>query len=208
MIITWHGQTCFKIVSQKSKEGPTTTLIDLFDKEIGIKPPKNDADILMLTSSGEEPEESSAFVVNSPGEYDIKGIAISGISSGGKNGPTKNIIYTFISEDIKVCHLGKLSQAELSTEQLEEIGETDILMIPIGGGDSLETKVALKIVEQIEPKIVIPMYFKIAGLKEKLEDVSEFLKSLGIKSLPGIDKLSIKKKDLSEEEAKIIVLNP
>jgi L-ascorbate metabolism protein UlaG (beta-lactamase superfamily) len=103
--------------------------------------------------------------------------------------------------------LGKLSQKELTTEQLEEIGDVDILMVPVGGGESIVSKDALKIMEQIEPKLVIPMYYKVSGLKEKLEDVSDFLKSLGIKALPAIDKLVIKKKELSEEEAKIIVLN-
>lgn len=207
MTITWHGQTCFKIVSPKGKDGATTILIDTFKKEIGLKSPKNDADVLLLTEADSLPEDGESFLINGPGEYDVKGVSIFGIDSEGAKGKSKNVIYTVEIEDIRVCHLGKLSQKELTTEQLESIGNVDILMVPVGGGESIESKEALKVMEQIEPKVVIPMYYKVAGLKENLEDVSGFLKSLGIKELAPVDKLTIKAKELSAEEAKIVVLN-
>ena len=112
------------------------------------------------------------------------------------------------AEDLKLCHLGDLGQEELTEEQLEKIGEVDILMIPIGGTYTISAKEALKIMSQIEPRITIPMHYALPKLKIKLDGLDKFLKSLGIKSITPENKLSIKKKDISPEEAKIIVLKP
>ncbi len=239
MNINWYGQTCFRINTQRNKNGLVNILIDPLGREDGFRSPKLEADIF-LSSSGFEIEKkklSSAagnyFLITGPGEYDIKGVYIQGLSaktsrsqrdspagSGtGKIEGKKTVIYTLESEGIKICHLGRLGGEELSPDQVEKIGEVDILMVPIGGpygptrqtglgGETANAKEALKVVSQIEPKIIIPMYYKIPKLKIKLGGLNEFLKLLGIKSLPPLAKLSIKKKDISKEEAKIIVLEP
>ena len=126
-----------------------------------------------------------------------------------KAGAVKNnTIYTIEAEDIKICHLGLLGEKELSTEQLEKSGEVDVLMIPVGGGNSLDSQQAVKIMSQIEPKIIIPMNYKIPQIRTELDGVDKFLKILGIKSLEALPKLSIRKKDISNEEAKVIILQP
>lgn len=203
MNITWHGQSCFKIAAQKSKDGAVNILIDLFSKEIGLRPPKSDCDISISTSNSAPKDASSgSFVIDGPGEYDVKGVSVSGIAN------KENTIYVIEAEDIKICHLGILAQNELSSTQLDEIGDVDVLMLPVGDSNAIDAKGAIKIMSQIEPKITIPMYYKLPGLKEKLDGVDVFLKALGIKSLASQPKLSIKKKDISVEEAKIVVLTP
>jgi L-ascorbate metabolism protein UlaG (beta-lactamase superfamily) len=151
-------------------------------------------------------------LIDSPGEYEIKGIFIQGIpsfhdeSQGQERGRTT--IYTIETEQMSLCHLGDLGQKELTTNQLERIGDVDILMVPIGGKYTISAKEAIKVMAQIEPKIIIPMHYKIPKLKIKLAGSNDFLKSLGIKSIESTDKLLIKKGNLSEEEAKIIILKP
>lgn len=205
MNISWYGQNCFRIITQKEKNGQINILIDLFDKESGLRSPKTDADILLDTGN-KKAGSSPAFFIGGPGEYDVKGVFVRGVSSAKDGGKEENTIYTIESEDIKICHLGLLKQKELSTEQLETIGEVDVLLVPVGGGESLTAEEAVKIISQVEPKITIPMHYKVPGLKEKLDGAERFLKVLGIKSLAPIEKLSLKKKDLSEEEAKIVTL--
>jgi len=61
---------------------------------------------------------------------------------------------------------------------------------------------------QIEPKITIPMYYQIPKLRLKLEGLDKFLKAMGIKKVEPLQKFSIKKKNISSDEAKIIILNP
>lgn len=212
MNITWKGQSCFQISSSQVKNGSISIVIDPFSKEIGLKVPKLQADILLVTHDHSDHNNIKAvlgdpFIIEGPGEYDIKGVFVHGISAshGGKE---ETSIYILETEGLRLCHLGDLNQKELSPEQLEKIGNIDILMIPIGGTYTIDAKEAIKIMSQIEPKIIIPMHYKIGKLNIKLDGLDKFLKALGIKSLQSLDKLSVKKKDLSGEEAKIITLNP
>jgi len=199
MTINWYGQTCFKITTQKNKGEAVSILIEPPDKDSGFRGPKLEADILLVSSKDQKVGSGPYFLISGAGEYDIKGVYIKGIAGQNK----KNTIYTIETEDMKICHLGRLEQKELSSDQLETIGDIDILMIPIGGTYTIDAKEAIKVMAQIEPKIIIPMHF--GG---KLDGLDKFLKVLGIKSLEPLAKLSIKKKDISSEEAKIVVLQP
>ncbi|MDI6602522.1 MAG: MBL fold metallo-hydrolase [Patescibacteria group bacterium] len=222
MNIFWHGQSCFEIITTPAKNSQVRIVIDPFSGEIGLRVPKLEADILLVSHSHYDHNNIKAvsphtsifppFLISGPGEYEIKNVFIQGIDSwhdncrGQERG--ENTIYTIEAEDLKLCHLGDLGQKELTEEQLEKIAEVDILMIPIGGTYTISAKEALKIMSQIEPKIIIPMHYFLPKLKIKLDGLDKFLKLLGIKSITSENKLSIKKKDISSEEAKIIVLKP
>ena len=233
MQIIWHGQSCFQIITSphhqkfgvganQGKNGQTSIVIDPFSDEIGLKLPKIEADILLVSHHHQDHDNVKAvqssktgenfFLIDGPGEYDVKSVFIRGIRSFHDNSQEKekgeNTIYTIEAEDLKLCHLGDLGQKELTDEQLETIGEVDILLIPVGGVYTISAKEALNIMSQIEPKITIPMHYQIPKLKVKLDGLDKFLKSLGIKSIVPENKLSIKKKDILPEEAKIIVLKP
>ncbi|MFH1037003.1 MAG: MBL fold metallo-hydrolase [Patescibacteria group bacterium] len=217
MQIIWKGQSCFQIATQKLKNNQVNIIIDPYGEEIGLKPSSQAADIVLVTHchpdhNNVKSVSGTPFVIEGPGEYEVKDVYIQGIpawhddSQGKERGV--NTIYTLDAEDLRVCHLGDLGQKELTNEQLDKIGEVDILMIPVGGIATISAKDAVKIMGQIEPKITIPMHYQIPKLKVKLEGVEGFLKNLGIKSVNPEPKLSIKKKDISPEEAKIIVLKP
>ena len=217
MNIAWYGHSLFEIRTNPAKNSTIRIVIDPFDESLGLKVPRLEADILLITHDHADHNNvktvsGNYFLINGPGEYEIKGVLVQGISSfhdssqGKSRG--KNTIYTIDSEDIRICHLGDLGQKELTQEQLEKIGEIDILMIPIGGVYTISSKEATKIMTQLEPKITIPMHYALPKLKLKLEPLNNFLKKFGIKSLEPLKKLSIRKKDLSPEEAKIIILKP
>ena len=215
MNIIWHGQSCFQISSSQNKNGQANIVIDPFDESLGLRLPKLEADILLMTQknyehSGAKNVSGSPFVIDGPGEYETKEVFIEGIPILPVSEKEKSLstIYTIEAEDIRICHLGAFNQKELTDDQVEKIGEIDILMVPVGGNDTIGTKEAIKIMSQIEPKITIPMYYQIPKLKMKLEGVDKFLKAMGIKKIEALPKLSIKKKNISSEEAKIIILNP
>ena len=215
MNIIWHGQSCFQISSSQNKNGQANIVIDPFDESLGLKPPKLEADILLMTKkdyehSGAKSVSGSPFVIDGPGEYETKEVFVEGIPILPVSEKEKSLstIYTIETEDIRICHLGAFNQKELTDDQVEKIGEIDILMVPVGANDTIGTKEAIKIMSQIEPKITIPMYYQIPKLKMKLEGVDKFLKAMGIKKIEALPKLSIKKKNISSEEAKIIILNP
>ena len=176
-----------------------------------------EADILLLSHDHYNHNNSKAvggnpFLISGPGEYEIKEVFVQGISAWHDNSQGKErgqtTIYVIETEAIRVCHLGDLGQKELTSEQLEKIGEVDILLIPVGAVYTIDAKDALKIMSQIEPKIIIPMHYSLPKLKVKLDDLDKFLKATGLKKIEPFPKLTIKKKDLSGEEVKIVVLKP
>ena len=217
MTIIWNGQSCFQIEARRNKGEQTLILIDPFSEDIGLKVPKAEADILLITHDHGDHNNikavsGSPFLITGPGEYEIKKVFIQGISAfhdasqGRERG--ENTIYTIDTEGLRLCHLGDLGQKELTEEQLEKIGQIDILMIPVGGIYTISAKEALRVMSQIEPKITIPMHYQIPKLKIKLDGLDKFLKTVGIKSIEPLNKLTIKEKDISLEEAKIVVLKP
>lgn len=207
MHIYWKGQSCFNINTAYGKGESLSILIDPVDPKTGTKLSKQKADICLYTNSQIDLEDSDSFVINEPGEYEIKGVYIKGIGcSDCSDKNKKDFVYTIETEDIKICHLGNLKQKELSSKQLSAIGEVDILMIPVGGDYVLDEKEALDVVNQIEPKIVIPMVYQTDLVKTKLEDVKPFLKEMGATGLTPQDKLLIKKKELEGKEDEVILL--
>lgn len=216
MKITWAGQACFHIVASNSKEHSSTIVIDPFS-EIGLKMPSLDAEIVLVSHQHEDHNNVQAikgtpFVIEGPGEYEVNGVFITGISSfhDEKEGKERgmNTIYTLEAEGMRICHLGDLGQKELTDEQLEKIGAVDILMIPIGGTYTIDGTQAIKVIGQIEPKVVIPMHYALPKLKFKLDEADKFLKSMG-KTPQAQDKLTIKQSLLPKEgQTEVVILTP
>ncbi len=217
MHIIWKGQSCFQILTAQQKGEQLSIVIDPFDEAIGLKPQSLSANILLVTHQHHDHNnvkiiKNSPFLIDNPGEYEIKDIFIKGIPAfhddvrGKEKG--RITIYAVETEDLRLCHLGDLGQKELTPDQLEEIGDIDILMIPVGGVYTINGIQAAKIISQIEPRIVIPMHYQIPKLKLRLDGVDKFLKTMGIKSIESQAKLLIKKKDLPAEEIKVVVLKP
>jgi len=138
-------------------------------------------------------------VVNGPGEYEISGVLIIGIATfhdgegGRKRG--KNTVYLMEIDEISVCHLGDLGHV-LTGEQVEEIDNVDVLLLPVGGVSTINAPVAAEVVRQLEPKAVIPMHYKTPALSWELEPVERFLKEIGAKEVNPQPKLSITKSSL------------
>ena len=213
MIITWQGHSCFKIQDKTGSEG-TTLVTDPFNKEIGLKVPNFEADIITVSHQHKDHNNVKAlrgnpFIIDCAGEYDFKGFLVEGIDSyhdekkGAERG--NNIIYRIEIDNISVVHLGDLGQI-LDSTQLESLVGTDILLIPVGGTYTLDAKKAVEVISQIEPRIIIPMHYKTKGLKMDLDGVDKFIKELGL--VPSYeDKLKINKKDLPQEDQELVILN-
>jgi L-ascorbate metabolism protein UlaG (beta-lactamase superfamily) len=221
--ISWSGQSCFQISVSNSRDHEANIVIDPFDDDTGLRVPNLSGDILLVTHDHHDHNNIKAvkgdpFLINGPGEYEVKGVFVQGINSthgenppagGGKN-LGQNTIYTIEAEDMRFCHLGDLGQKELTDEQLEKIGTIDVLMIPVGGEYTISSVEAMKIVSQIEPKIVIPMHYEIPKLKMKLDPVEKFLKAMG-KNAGAIvpqEKFLAKESTLPKEGTEVVVLLP
>jgi len=214
MQIIWKGQNCFQIITQKTKNGQTIVVIDPPEESSGLRLSPLEADILIFTGPHAQEKlkaiKDAQFLVDGPGEYEIKEIFIRGIAVPNNKSKTTvgETIFIVEGEGMRLCHLGNLKQKELTADQVDEIGDIDILMISVGGNYATNAEEARKIISQIEPKIVIPMNYQIPKLKIKTEGVDKFLKEMGIKTVEAVNKLSVKQKDLPTEETRVILLNP
>jgi L-ascorbate metabolism protein UlaG (beta-lactamase superfamily) len=211
MIITWQGHACFKIQDKVGPDG-ITLVTDPYDKKIGLKLPNFEADIVTISHDHFDHNNVAGlrgkpYIIDRAGEYDIKGILVEGIDSyhdekeGKERG--KNVIYRFVIDEINIAHLGDLGHP-LTNGQLEKLAGIDILLIPVGGNYTIDAKQAVSIISQIQPRIVIPMHYKVKDLKVDIDGVDKFIKELGIKPTEE-EKLKISKKDLPAEDMELIV---
>ena len=214
MDIVYLGHSSFRI-SGKNASVVTDPYVE---KKVGFKYPKVSATIVTLSHDHDDHNNVSAVsdvkkVISGPGEYEIEGVMIMGYPSfhdekeGQERGP--NVIYTFDIDGVKIAHLGDLGH-KLSEKQIEKLGNIDVLMVPIGGVYTIGAAKAAEVTRAIEPQYIIPMHYKVKGLKlsavEKLTDTKPFVNDLGIKT-EETPKLTIKEKDLLEGDQKIILLN-
>ncbi len=216
MIITYNGHSSFKL---KGKAG--TVVTDPFHSYIGIEMPKVSADLVTISHDHKDHNYVDAvsatarrdrpFVIDSPGEYEVAGISVFGVQTyhddqqGAERGT--NIIYTILLDDLRVCHLGDLGH-ELTPEQIDEIGDVDILLCPVGGVYTIGPKAAINVIKTLEPSMVIPMHYQTSALDEntfgELATLEEFLKEYGVEVEPD-DKLNIDRSNLPEE-TEVVVL--
>jgi len=213
MNITWYGHSCFKLQSKD-----TVLVTDPFDKKIGLKPPFGAADIVTISHNhcghnNFEVVKNNPFVIDGAGEYEVKKITVRGINSFHDNSEGKekgsNVIYIIEMEDLKICHLGDFGQNNFTNGQLEKIGQVDVLFVPIGGVSTIDWKSASAIINQIEPRIAIPMHYKIPGLTgnlAKMDTAENFCKEHSVSPKDAVEKFSVKKKDLPQEETSVAIL--
>jgi L-ascorbate metabolism protein UlaG (beta-lactamase superfamily) len=199
MEISWLGHSCFRL---KGKQ--TTVITDPYSPDMGYSLGKPTANV--VTASHQHPGHSytegvsgNPKAVTGPGEYEISGVLIIGISTFHDEDRAKtrgkNTIYLIEIDEISICHLGDLGHV-LTNEQVEELGNVDVLLIPVGGDSTIDATSATEIVRQLEPKVVIPMHYKTEVLKRGLEPVTRFLKEIGAHNTTPQAKLSLTKSNL------------
>jgi len=214
MEINYLGHAAFRIRGKS-----TTVVTDPYAPEhVGLKFPKHiAADI--VTVSHDHPDhnaihqiEGAAYVVNGPGEYEIKGVGIIGLSTfhdeekGAKRG--KNTIYRIEMDGLSIVHLGDLGHT-LSVAEVDSLGGVDILMIPVGGLYTIDPAAAVAVINEIEPSIVLPMHYGRTELPAKafgnLATREAFLKEIGTENVVPQPKLTITKDKLPEQMQVVIL---
>lgn len=205
MTIQFFGVSCFKITTKIGNE-EVSLVTDPYSAKLGKLPRNLAGDILTISRRTHEHHNNieagtgeNTFLIEYPGEYEVKGIPIYGIPADheGKEDPGyhKNTMFHYIVDDMHIVHLGGCKMP-LTDEQLSQLGEVDVLLVPVGGGDVLDPDTAADLVSRMEPRVVIPMHF---------EDTAKFSKALGIKG-EEMEKLKIMKKDLPAEDTKLVIL--
>jgi len=211
MEIKFYGQACFSI-----EDKGINVLLDPFSEALGMPVPSLAADVVTV-SCDEKAYNNTAVaqgeprIFDWPGEYETKGVHFLRIPSfrtpEKAEEQLENTLTLIHFNGIRLCHLGAQGRT-LTEEQVEQIGDIDILFLPVGGESVLTPKSAKKMMEAIEPRVVIPMCYATEGNTETLGPLSAFLSEFGATTEEPMDAFKFKKSDLPDDNAKTIVLNP
>lgn len=202
MEIDWFGLSCFRLRAREA-----TVVTDPYEKSIGLKLPRPRADIVTISHNHAGHDNADGVtgnpkVINGPGEYEISNVFVTGVQTyhdkrGGKD-RGKNTVYAINIEGLTICHLGDIGHVPTQA-QADLIGEVDVLLVPVGGGNALNASDAAEVVSLFEPMVVIPMHYRVPDLSFKLDAVDKFVKEMGIKTPPPVESLSLKRDSLPKE---------
>jgi len=203
--ITYFGHSSFRL-----KGKAATVVTDPYDGKLGKFPRDVSADIVTVSHDHFDHNAtklvSPSFIVAGPGEYEVKGVSIIGVhtwhdeKSGTERGA--NTVYVIELDGLRMVHLGDLGH-KLSQEQVDEIGPIDVVMVPVGGVYTIDSKIAAEVVRQVDPWVAIPMHYK--QLNPGLAGVESFLKEMGKSEVVPIPKYVISA-DRLPIELQVVVL--
>lgn len=216
MTITYHGHACFRL---KGKTG--TVVFDPYSEMVGWALPSLSADVVVASHEHPDHNEIKAvrgtarrekpFAITEAGEYEVGGISVFSVSTwhddqqGVLRG--KNLVSTVLIDGVRVTHCGDLGHP-FTPEQQGQIGETDVLLVPVGGVYSLDPETAVKVIHMLEPSFVIPMHYKTdrhdPKLFSELKTVQDFLKEYSVEVSPQ-PQLEVTPERLPEE-TEVVVL--
>ncbi|MBN1280593.1 MAG: MBL fold metallo-hydrolase [Candidatus Thermoplasmatota archaeon] len=203
LLIRWHGHSCFEITND------VTIVTDPHDgRSIGIPTPSVTGDIILVShnhydhNSVKTVEKDGSKVITDERKRTVEKVTISGVPAyhdeeqGAHRG--KMILFKFICDDITFCHLGDLGH-ELDEKTIQQIGEVDILFVPIGGTYTIDAEQAWHVIDRVKPKIAIPMHYRIEGLSLPITGVDPFLEKNHYKILKVGNEIDIEKDELPKE---------
>lgn len=208
MKIQWIGDSSFKLQGKN-----VTVCIDpLSKKEIGKAVPKTECQIAVTTTRTlhDESLKGEPFVIDAPGEYSVQNVAIKAIAvwhddeQGKKHG--RGIAYIIRMDEIAVCHLGHIGTA-LTPNEIEKIGNIDILLTPVGGAPTASEKDTHDNMNNIEPRIVIPFTLIEQGEKGKAA-FNNFIKEVGATDQSPEDKYVASRSTMPQDDMDVVILTP
>jgi L-ascorbate metabolism protein UlaG (beta-lactamase superfamily) len=209
--ITWLGHSCFRL-----RDRAATAVTDPYGKDMGLILPRVRADIVTVSHDVDDHNFTRGVkgdfqVLSGPGEYEVSSVFVTGLElRGGKpkkevTPALRNTVFLFEFDDLTVCHLGDLNIVPTQAQVEEALGEVDVLLIPVGGGESLNASQASEVVSLLEPHIVIPMHYKVPGVESKLDPVSKFLKEMGLDKVPPQELLKVSRGGLPDETQVVLL---
>ena len=207
MELTWYGLSCFRM----AERGQATIVTDPYNGNLGLPALKLKADVVTISHNAPGHNHLDAVTgrehaLTGPGEYEIGGVFITGIATVQEHHTTQNVLFLFDYGGLTIAHLGDMEKVPSQT-QIEDLEQVNILLLPVGGGKSLNAAQAAELVSMLEPSIVVPMHYQIPGLTLELDGVERFLKEMGATEPVSENSLKLTAGNLPEE-TQIVLLNP
>lgn len=216
MQIQYYGDYCLKLTLKPGGRATEDVIIytDLPEKGSGLRAPLSEGQIVLLSFERRTDMENlgvkgSPVVIDCPGEYSAHSVTILGLQAYRDDavGATRgaNTVYLVEAEELRMVYLGALGH-ELSAGDVERLGDIDILFVPIAGTDTLPIEKVDDLIRQLEPRVVIPIHYKINDMNTDLPDAKKFCASIGNCPKEAISKYTVRKKDLDGKNMEIVML--
>lgn len=209
MDITWYGHSCFRI----TERGKFAVVTDPFTDAIGLPQPKLKADVVTVSHNrpghaGVDAVKGYNYLLSGAGEYEIGGVFIYGVAMHHLEGKEarENIAYRIEFDNLAVLHLGDLAHVP-SQSTVEELGQVNVVLVPVGGGNSLRAGQAAEVISLIEPNYIVPMHYALPGLLVELDPVDKFLKAMGVSDVQEMDVLKVTASGMPEQP-QVVLLRP
>ncbi len=209
MDITWYGHSCFRLVER----GSVTIVTDPYSEGMGLPPLKLKGDIVTISHQAPghnnvDAVKGSSYTLNGPGEYEIRDVFISGIAVHHieEDMARENVAYLVANNGLTVLHLGDLAHVP-DQSMIESLGEVNVVLVPVGGGNGLRAGSAAEVIALIEPNYIIPMHYDLPGLKVELDPVDKFLQAMGASNPSEEDLLRVTSSGLPEQP-QVVILKP
>jgi L-ascorbate metabolism protein UlaG (beta-lactamase superfamily) len=208
MDIIWYGHSCFRLIER----GHASIVTDPFDATLGYEVPRLKADIVTISHPSAGHDHIDAVkgfqhVIERPGEYEIGGVFIIGVATfdATLDDPRRNVIYVFDYANLTVAHLGDLDHVP-NQSMIDTLGQIDVALVPVGGGNSLSSSQAAEVISLLEPSIVVPMHFQTDALRGlELDPVDRFLKEMGINAVEQEALLRVSAGSLPEQTQVVLL---
>ena len=140
--------------------------------------------------------ERIPFLITGPGEYEVGGIFVKGFELAGPESKL-NTAYLVVLEQTRLLHLGALTDPKLPDKVAEGVGTVDVIFVPVGNGSLLTPKQASQVVADLEPELVVPVDYDDKTL-------AIFLKEMSAEKEKLVDSLTLKKKDLTGGQTRVV----
>jgi L-ascorbate metabolism protein UlaG (beta-lactamase superfamily) len=207
--LSWLGHACFRLRGRD-----VTILTDPYEGDgWGYPPLAVSANVVTISNdhphhAGISVVEGRPHVLRGPGEYEIGGVLIWGVRTARTpDNPTKNTAFVIKLEELTICHLGDLASAPLTSDELANIKDADVLLVPVGGNCTINAQQAAGIVAQVEPKLIVPMHYATDETRGHLvlDDVTRFCKELGATEAAPRSRLAITPTSLPSEPTVVLM---
>jgi L-ascorbate metabolism protein UlaG (beta-lactamase superfamily) len=193
MELSWVGHSCFRLRGRQA-----TVITDPCARETGYSLGRVAAQV--VTVSNAHPNHSAIgqidgnpTVFDGPGEYEAHGVFVTGVRTTRSHAPAaqvRNTAYIIEIDDVRVCHLGDVANLPTS-DQIELMKDVGVLLVPVGGHCTIGAAEAVEVISQIEPKLVVPMHYATDASRIALDDVSRFLREMGVSQLAPESRLNV-----------------
>lgn len=207
MEITWHGLSCFRM----KERNLAAVVTDPYDGSLGLPPLRLRSDVVTISHNARGHNYAEAvsgyrFALTGAGEYEIGGVFITGIVTAHEARTTQNVLFVFEFDGLTIAHLGDMSKVPSQT-QIEALEMVNVLLAPVGGGNSLNAAQAAELVSMLEPNIVVPMHYQLPGLELELDGVERFLNEMGVTDPKEESTLRLSSSTFSDQ-TEVVILTP